>query len=1033
MTDRFDIYAEQLKKTCKVAGARWAVLVEEPFRGYDPILTWGINKSQREAVDGLLGDKAIQKWISSVQGSRAGKYRSLKENGKALRCERVYGFPAGDRSGVLLVGANELAKNERAFFLVLAMDAPERGRGMAILEFGVQTVPVGKDPALHLEDSLLRILEMTLEVILAEKSFLAIRSGDNFKVEAAIGIAEGVGTQIGLEGNKLIGRLIAAREGDIIPMGEGKSELPKRLIGGSKGNWMVVPVVLGSRVIGLTAYSQNERYTSSDLEKANILASHVAASIEKTIVFVEAANYLQRFALLNEIATAASAGGDFEEVAQRIRMLLRQSFEADRVSILLLDEIKNEFIEYERGEGTSRLQHLPVAASLAGAAINAGPVRIDNLDDHPDSGSENPEAVSVLAVPLRFRGKVVGVLSVESGSEGAFSEQDEQFLMVIANQIASMIENVRLNEETRHRAHNLLQINEIVQGVLGLNNIREISDRAAVMLAERFGYEMVLVMVLDDKLEELVAEGVAGSKAKDVPKGMRYARNLGIPGEVLGGGKSVLLRQAAEAPNYFAIPGWEPGTQMVVPLREGDNVFGVINVEYQTPDAADEDELLILEAIAGVLSSVLMNAERYQQLQTNIRQLEAVRETSLDLGTDLDLEILLKRVVNRVRELVDARGAELGLVEVGKDQVQVLVSENPWKDYTGYTFPFMLGVIGRVAAMGEPMAVADFNEWSGKAEGTFKAPFTTVAGVPLKLSGEVIGTLTVQDDRLTRAFGKEDIRTLELLAPQLAIFIRNARLYQELEDRVEAQRLAEERLVRSAKLAAVGEMAAAVAHELNNPLTTVTGFTELILETLPKDSPEFEDLSLVLQEAQRSRSVVRRLLDFSRQGEILRVESDVNEVISTVLALVHHLVGTSGIEIRVEMWDDPPSIRIDRNQMQQVFLNLIHNAIQAMPEGGDLVIQSQLDRREEGEWIAVHIKDNGVGIGEDHLERIFEPFFTTKPSGEGTGLGLSVSYGIVSEHGGHIDVISKVGEGSTFSVWIPVKAPNSAESEDGDA
>ncbi len=296
-----------------------------------------------------------------------------------------------------------------------------------------------------------------------------------------------------------------------------------------------------------------------------------------------------------------------------------------------------------------------------------------------------------------------------------------------------------------------------------------------------------------------------------------------------------------------------------------------------------------------------------------------------------------------------------------------------------------------------------------------------MAGVPLKLMGETIGTLVVQDDRPAREFSQNDIRTLELLAPQLAIFIRNARLYQELEMRMEAQRLAEERLVRSAKLAAVGEMAAAVAHELNNPLTTVTGFAELILESMEEGSPEYEDMSLVLSEAQRSRSVVRRLLDFSRQSELLRVDTDLNEIISTVLQLVHHLAQTENVQVRMELWGDIPPIRADRNQIQQVILNLVHNAIQAMPEGGELIVASLMEEREGQPWLGIRVKDNGIGIDEADLPQIFEPFFTTKPSGQGTGLGLSVSYSIVSEHGGYIDVSSTKGTGSVFTIWLPAE------------
>jgi len=175
----------------------------------------------------------------------------------------------------------------------------------------------------------------------------------------------------------------------------------------------------------------------------------------------------------------------------------------------------------------------------------------------------------------------------------------------------------------------------------------------------------------------------------------------------------------------------------------------------------------------------------------------------------------------------------------------------------------------------------------------------------------------------------------------------------------------------------------------------------------------------VLKEAQRSRAVVRRLLDFSRQSDILRVDTDLNEIITTVLQMIHHLATTSNISVRMELWGDIPLIRADRNQIHQVILNLVHNAIQAMPDGGELFVQSLLEVREDQPWVGIRVKDTGVGIPEKLIGQIFEPFFTTKPSGQGTGLGLSVSYSIISEHGGYIDVVSVEGVGAMFTIWLP--------------
>jgi signal transduction histidine kinase len=242
----------------------------------------------------------------------------------------------------------------------------------------------------------------------------------------------------------------------------------------------------------------------------------------------------------------------------------------------------------------------------------------------------------------------------------------------------------------------------------------------------------------------------------------------------------------------------------------------------------------------------------------------------------------------------------------------------------------------------------------------------------------------------------------------------------EVRARVEAQRAAENRLVQAAKLAAVGEMAAGIAHELNNPLTTVTGFTELVLEELPADGPHRTELEMVQREARRAIDVVRRLLDFSRQGERSRTRADLNEVVEDVVALTYHLIQTSGVQLVLEQGGDLPWVSVDRNQMKQVLLNLIHNALQAMPTGGSLRLSTRSAFRDERHWVTIAVQDTGVGISARDKERIFEPFFTTRGDRGGTGLGLSVTYGIVTDHGGVIDVESRPGDGTTFTVWLPV-------------
>jgi two-component system NtrC family sensor kinase len=176
---------------------------------------------------------------------------------------------------------------------------------------------------------------------------------------------------------------------------------------------------------------------------------------------------------------------------------------------------------------------------------------------------------------------------------------------------------------------------------------------------------------------------------------------------------------------------------------------------------------------------------------------------------------------------------------------------------------------------------------------------------------------------------------------------------------------------------------------------------------------------LILREAQRARNVVRRLLDFARQSEPHRDPADITEAVMETVMLMSHSAANQGIHITENYEPDLPWAMLDVNQFKQVVLNLLNNAMQAMPKGGRLTVATGSQVREQVQGVWLRVADTGVGIAPPNLERIFEPFFTTKPPGVGTGLGLAVSYSIVNEHGGKIEVESTVGKGTMFRVWMP--------------
>ncbi|MEJ2707526.1 MAG: GAF domain-containing protein [Anaerolineales bacterium] len=618
------------------------------------------------------------------------------------------------------------------------------------------------------------------------------------------------------------------------------------------------------------------------------------------------------------------------------------------------------------------------------------------------------------------------------------SEQEKSFLRILARGIQAgdepgsspsarrfipgqdfELNNELLLKEIRHRTRNLNLIYQVVRRVSRLTDQKEIAQVTAELIAEFFDLDFSTVLIVDEAEERLISLGMGGNQADPAYLGWRLPMDRGVTGLVFSRGETYLTNDVSQDPYYYSILEWKAGSEMCLPLWDADRVFGLLNLERTAKNSFSEIDRVMFESLAGILAGLMMNARRHQDLKKSVSQLEAARETALDVSSDLDLEVLLKRVVHRARQLTQAKGAALGLVNIDENAVDVLTSETPWYDNANYRIPFHHGATGYIAATGESLLVPDYSAWDNRLRPDISLPITTVVGVPLKLKGNIIGTLVVMDDDPDRQFKAEDLFLLELMAPQVAISIHNAHLFQELEQRIEAQKQAEKSLMRSTRLAAVGEIAAGVAHELNNPLTTITGFVELALQELPEEFPQREELQIVIDEAQRARGVVRRLLDFARQSDNLRSLTDLNQLVEEVVSLTQLSTKVSRINIKINLDEAVPRISADPNQIKQVFLNLIQNAIQAMPDGGELTLETQPNECDGKAGVMIFVKDSGHGISEEDQERIFDPFYTTRPVGSGTGLGLSVSYGIVMDHEGQIDFSSKEGEGSCFSVWLP--------------
>ncbi len=246
---------------------------------------------------------------------------------------------------------------------------------------------------------------------------------------------------------------------------------------------------------------------------------------------------------------------------------------------------------------------------------------------------------------------------------------------------------------------------------------------------------------------------------------------------------------------------------------------------------------------------------------------------------------------------------------------------------------------------------------------------------------------------------------------------------------------AHEQLINAEKLASLGRMAAGVAHELNSPLTGIVTFAHLMLKRLPPENKQDrEDLEIIIEQANRCSKIIKGLLGFSRKATAEKVEININTLLDSTIAMVRNQAKFHNIKFVLNFDESLPMIHVDPNQMQQVFLNLLINAADAMNERGQITIATRtVGESEETPWfkmghpqegkkyIEIEFTDTGPGIPEEYMGKIFEPFFTTKPVGKGTGLGLAVSYGIIKRHGGNITVRSEPGKGASFFIRLPVE------------
>jgi len=447
---------------------------------------------------------------------------------------------------------------------------------------------------------------------------------------------------------------------------------------------------------------------------------------------------------------------------------------------------------------------------------------------------------------------------------------------------------------------------------------------------------------------------------------------------------------------------------------------GVESVEkggwYERIDIGSKDEIEDLASSFNRMVKALKTKD--EKIMLHVKELSALNLVTSAVNKSLNLKFILQCAI---KEVVKITGMEAGWVYLpsgDKGLFNIAAYEGVDSEFVKKIDSLKPGegIAGRVILSGEPIITGDISDDSRVSRGeVWEKGFRAFASIPLRTRENIIGAMNITS-RSMHSFTHDEMKLLYSIGNQIGTAVENSMLYEKVKRQLEEIERGQEKLIRTARLASLGELAANVAHEVNNPLTGILGYTSLMRDDMPDTNPDKEKLDIIFNETMRIKHIVRNLLDFARQREPKMDKTSIADVIKDTLNLISHLAKVSNIKIVEEYIDNPPLVSVDVQQMKQVFLNLFNNAIYAMPDGGVMKVMVS----KGAEWVNVSVHDSGGGIPEHIIHKIFDPFFTTKPQTKGTGLGLSISHGIVERHGGTIDVESEIDRGSIFTLRFPV-------------
>ncbi len=524
---------------------------------------------------------------------------------------------------------------------------------------------------------------------------------------------------------------------------------------------------------------------------------------------------------------------------------------------------------------------------------------------------------------------------------------------------------------------------------------------------ESFGASSASISLLNADSDKLVIEVERGLSKSS--RGFELPKGIGVTGWVAMHGEPLLCQDVSLEERYFQLDD-RICCEMAAPLSEGNRTVGALNVDAMEINAFNIDDLRLLVLMANEASRVLENMWMIQQLRRKAEQLQTLVLVGQDMAGTRKVEEVLESITREALLLLDCTMSAFFLYESEVDELKLhsLQDKGGTLSHEETLSPAdsILGTALRAHRQVQTRDLFRTEEYHFTSLIRMKNLHSMLV-TPVVYEDEPIGLITLYVDRSHR-FNDDERLIARALADLGAIAIQNARLY----DRVFSS---EEILRKSERLTTLGTLAAEIAHEIRNPLMVVRLLFDSLELSEDADSHQAKDLSIIREKLNHLDQIAGRILDFGKSREAFRIQCPIRDIMSEAALLVRLKLEQSKVTLTMNDLVSESLVFVDKGQIQQTLLNLILNALGAMPDGGHLTLETSV---EDGKWVRILVKDTGSGIPEEFKDRIFDSFLTARVGG--TGLGLTISKRILRAHDGDLELMESTTQGTVFRLSLPL-------------